>query len=286
VENAGHPLAFGLVALIALSLRRPRPGVQSSRLSAYWWAFGVAVALGLLTELAQLVGPRDASIEDFVNDGLGAALALAVRARYDRSLRAELASRAAGVALGAIALLSAALIAAPVVWAGAAYLRRQTIMPALAQFDSSLDLYLTVGRAATLRLVPMPSPWSQMDDHFALRVEPISADWPGVTIDELRPDWRRYSTLAIDVLNPNAAPLRLQVRVDDQRPNPRYGERYDQEFELPAQTRQLLRIPLREIEAAPRKDHIDLARMRAVVLFMDEASKPRPFYLGAIWLEP
>jgi len=81
VENSAYPLIFAIVALIVIGKVRPwcqRRGRPPWH--AYAAALGTAFILGATTELAQLLEARDCSLEDLLNDVLGATFAACVHA--------------------------------------------------------------------------------------------------------------------------------------------------------------------------------------------------------------
>ena len=81
VENCAHPLIFALVGLIVIG--RLRPWCRRTGRPAwlpYAAALGTAAVLGAATEITQLFIHRDCSLEDFINDLLGAGFAASAHA--------------------------------------------------------------------------------------------------------------------------------------------------------------------------------------------------------------
>lgn len=152
----------------------------------------------------------------------------------------------------AVALLSGALIAIPTIITAAAYFQRASLLPQLVQFDSALGRHFLVPLDARLVSVGVGS----------LRVQPGGGRWPGLLLEDVWPDWLTYSSLVIDLSNTRTQVLRIIVRIDDRRPNPQYGDGYDQLFELAPLSRRLIRIPVAEIESAPTGSTLDLAHIR------------------------
>lgn len=116
-------------------------------------------------------------------------------------------------------------------------------------------------------------------------MQPDQGRWPGVSLEEVWPDWRGYSTLAIDLTNPGTQAFRIFVRVDDCRPDPGYKDRYNQHFELAPQSRRVIRVPLAEIESAANDPVLDLAHMQKIMLFEDGSTPTYAFYLNSLRLE-
>jgi hypothetical protein len=177
--------------------------------------------------------------------------------------------------LEAIALLSGALIVVPTSLTMAAYIQRAALLPELVQLNSRLGRHFLVASEA----------------HFVstrdgvLLVQPDRGHWPGISLEEVWPDWRDYSTLVIDLTNPGTQAFWIFVRIDDRRPDPQYEDRYNRQFYLESQARRILRIPLAEIESAPNGPAIDLAHMRKIKLFEDGSAPNYPFFLNSLRLE-
>jgi hypothetical protein len=177
--------------------------------------------------------------------------------------------------LEAVALLSGALIVIPTGWTTAAYVRRAALLPQLVQLDSALGRHFLTASEAHV---------SPAEDG-SIRVQPDAGHWPGVSLEEVWPDWRLYSTLIIDLSNTGTQELRMFVRIDDSRPDPQYGDRYNQQFDLAPLSRRVIRIPLTEIESGPRGSQIDLAHMEKIMLFEDGGKPTYPFYVNSLRLE-
>jgi hypothetical protein len=179
------------------------------------------------------------------------------------------------LALEAVALLSGGLLIVPTAITAAAYVKRASQLPQLVQLNSTLGRHFLL--ASEARVAPT------IDG--GLLVQPDPGHWPGVSLDEVWPDWRDYSTLVVDLSNPGTQAFGIFVRIDDRRPDPQYKERYNQQFQLPPQSRRVVRIPLREIQSAPSGAAIDLAHMQKIMLFEDGSTPTYAFHLNSLRLE-
>lgn len=173
-----------------------------------------------------------------------------------------------------IALLSGGLIVVPLLVTAAAYIQRASLLPQLVQPDSILGRHFLLASESHLR--------STGD---GLLVQPDRGRWPGIVLEEVWPDWRGYSSLLIDLANPNIQELTVVVRIDDRRPDPKYKDRYNREFEVAPRSRRVIRIPLPEIESAPQGSLLDLAHLEKIILFQDGKAPTYPFYLNSMRLE-
>jgi hypothetical protein len=118
-----------------------------------------------------------------------------------------------------------------------------------------------------------------------LRVQPDRGRWPGLSLEEVSPDWRSYSTLVIDLSNTADQAISILVRVDDRRPDPHFRDRYNQQFELAPLSRRVIRIPLTEIESAPTGSKFDLAHVQRIILSEDGSKPTYTFCLNSLRLE-
>ena len=162
---------------------------------------------------------RDASWEDVVADAIGVVLALAVYAMFEKRSPLRRWHRFAALV---VAISCVAIFVMPIVRMTRAYVHRNGQFPVLADFHSRIELYwtLSVGvQSRDRRRRARGGVW-----------RPKS--FPGVAFHEPVPDWRRYKTLAIDVENPAAEPLKLVVRVHDRRHNRMFNDRFNRNFTL------------------------------------------------------
>ena len=177
--------------------------------------------------------------------------------------------------LEAIALLSGGLIVVPTALTTVAYIQRGSRLPQLVQLNSRLGRHFLV--ASEAHVFP-----TRFD---GLLVQPDRGRWPGVLLEEVWPDWRGYTALVIDLTNPGTQAFWVFVRIDDRRPDPKYKDRYNQQFQLAPQSRRAIRIPLAEIESGPTGPPMDLAHMQQIMLFEDGSTPTYAFYLNSLRLE-
>jgi hypothetical protein len=146
-----------------------------------------------------------------------------------------------------VANLAALAASAPLLWTVSAYLYRQARTPLIWQIDSAL--------------LNRFSHWQE-------------GEYPGLVIEEVPADWRDYQTLAITVRNPGADVASFSVRIHDLAHDHRYDDRYNRHFLLPANSTEVVRIPLSEVATAPGGRSLDLAAVAGLIVFQ-EAAGPR-----------
>lgn len=269
LEDFAHVPTFALVALLVATRDRAATAGAPFALRHALNVLLVTAAIAAATEIAQIPGPRDASLADFARDVAGGLIALGWLAwRKDVAGHPGHGRRAVLVA----AAVAAVSVGAPLAWCAAAYANRAAAFPELARFNSLLDLYFVSG--------------GSFDRTAAgtLRVRLVQGPYPGVALDEPAPDWRGYTALRAVVTNPGDAPLLLTVRVHDRQHQNRYDDRYNGKFTLLPRTTTTLEIPLEQIAAAPRGRRLDLGHVAGVILFSNERAVGREFVLERVAL--
>ena len=252
VQDAGHGPVFAGIAIVLALMRPVAANTGRHSRADFAWAFGVAVALGIATELLQHFLPnRNVSTMDVLHDAAGAALGLAIVAMLERTPRTALA---VGVALGALLILAWEPLKCT-----RAYAERAAAFPQLAPMGGVADQKFVVGR--------------RRDDHpralardlaptgGARRVEAPISRWgrPALELTEATPDWRGHSVLAIDLTNPGSDPAHLILRVLDARHDWSHEDRLNLPVTVPPRTRTSLRVSMAAIEHAPARRTMDLA---------------------------
>lgn len=284
LHNFAHGPIFGCVALILIfGLRSVARFRDQSLVRQYLIAFALAVSLGLATEIVQRFTGRDASIEDLVTDLLGVAAALLLFAAFDPAHKTR--ASALRVSLVSAGLIVLGVLCWPLVLTAHAYVDRARAFPAIADFTQGFGLQFISARNADIEVVPMPSQWAAASGERALRVSLGSGTWPGIEIWEPSPDWTGYRDLTIELFNPHSFELDLSMRVDDRHHTYKMKDRYNARIELPPLERTTIRIPLEDIESAPRDRKFDLERTARVLIFRREALQNETFYLVRVRLE-
>jgi VanZ family protein len=253
IENAGHLPMFFLVTLGLVIVLRTDFHVSGARL--YVLAGLIGTGLGFVSEVIQQPLARDASWDDVFSDAVGATCALAVYALFDRRSRIP---RAAWLLALVVTLGCIAFYLTPLVRMTIAYMHRNGQFPVLADYRSSIDLSWTVGYGTDRSL-----------DRDALEVVFVGRPWPGMSLYEPVADWSSYKTLVIDLENPDTMKLSLTVRVHDHGHWQYYSDRFNRHFDLAAGERRTLRIPLSEIERAPKGRLMNMRHISNIAVFRD-----------------
>jgi VanZ family protein len=208
LQDTGHGLVFAAIAVVLLSLvNRGAPASAPSRNDCVS-AFGVAVALGIATELLQHFLPgRSVSALDLLHDAAGAALGLAVVSATERPSRA-------GVAV-IVAIVALLILAWEPVRCARAYVQRSAAFPTLAPMGSIADENFAAARDATLAREVVPAPWH--DRASRSHCDSVTSGARPARIDRSVARLAGHAVLALDLTNPAAEPARFILRVLDAR---------------------------------------------------------------------
>jgi len=285
--NSAHGPAFAIVTLILIALLRRVPGRNASILRDYSLAIAVALLLGALIELMQLAIGRDASFSDLGRDTLGALAATGFFTLVDprvRALSSRRPTRLIGVLVG---VASAAIVFAPLIVTGAAYLQRHRNFPTLVDFSSPLSAYfLGVYSAVTVEREALPNtlPGGRQGS-IGLHARLAGNKGWGLALWEPYPDWRGYQQLAVELANPTDLPLLLQVRVRDRNQGNDRQSGYLGRIEIAPRSRATHVIALREFTAAEGRAYVNPAIVRSIVLTRNPSNRAEEFYVMRIWLQ-
>jgi hypothetical protein len=197
MRNALHiPAFFLLVVVLHILFRSWRPATLLT----------VALLAGVLLELALVFTARDASAADLLRNLLGILLGLAAVAAWPR------------LNLGLLAVVTTLVLitALPPARILLAYQQRDALFPQLLAPQSwQLDPLLT-GRTPFMWLVPPADTadnWPEYADRKVLQVTVNEDAYPGITLAEVRGDWRGYDNLELSfyVNRPNGMKLTIAV---------------------------------------------------------------------------
>ena len=208
-----HAPGFAVVsAVLAFGLNRCGLGFKS-----YLYAAAGAFAAGVISELAQLSGPRHAGIDDLLKDLVGICAGLGLTATFDARIRASLGAVRFGLLLliTGVSVTAALRESASIAYALAS---RNAALPVLLTFDQPWEyhLYQEAGRP-TVTLVDLPPDWPADIGSSVLRTQ---ATGRYNTFLHLRPypDWRDHDRFSFVAASGDAASYELTVTIRDIRP--------------------------------------------------------------------
>ncbi len=257
--DAGHAPMFGFFAVVMLRLSHLWIGERIKPIHHYLIAAMVTAFGGVLTEAAQVVMPRDASVLDLVRDVIGIAAGLSLHwAIYGKKWPAV----RWGAAIVAVAMACATWV--PLAKTLSAYRDRAKAFPQLIVFEPGpAHRFVEVVGAKV----------EYADGRATVTYAPGEVDYPRLEAVEVERDWRGYDQLAFRVTNESDGEVLLNVRIHDAEHHGSYSDRYNGEFPLSPGQHDIA-IPLREIQDAPAKRSMDLRDMRNINFFLVKPDRP------------
>ena len=270
-----HVPLFGVIAVCVL-LVTPLHWSKRKRLLV---VLGAVLALSVLSEVAQIPTARDASFSDILADWFGAAGFVAVAIVFSSSISVPKGRGRYLLVLG-IALIIWPLL--PLAKVSAAYLERNQFLPALTSFDSRFGDMLFRMQNAEIRKVRRA-----IGNSHSAEISLQDNPWPGIIFHDLWPNWEPYLALVIQIENPEAESLPINIRVHDRahrHSDQPYGDRFNRSIDLMPGT-QTIRITLADIQSAPAGRQMRMTEIDGLVIFCTQKESGRRFVLHDIRLE-
>ncbi len=238
------------------------------------------IFMATLSEASQLLGPREASLKDFIADfaGIGsAALIVAGCARLARG------GWMLGIALLLPGLAGTAMIFAEPVRLSSAILSQAQAFPALLTFDEAFEHYLFRVSSGNVQRVPAPPAWPAASGSIG-RVRMNGPQQPGLEFAPY-PDWRGYDQLTFTAASGHSTPLQITIRVNDFAHDGRYDDRFNFRLLLPLEPTRFS-LSLEDIFASPVGRRMDAARIRRIVWFTSTGGdEPQYMLIDDVTLE-
>jgi len=258
--NSLHGPGFAFVAIFVLTVLR----VYHRSLANYLYAAAIAMGIGVLSEAAQIPGPRDASALDLILDAIGIVGGLGSFAIFDRDLRSRLNDWFLP-GLGTVTALALLATCVPTTFLGYAAISQHRAMPTLLSFDNFWEkaIYHQTWRRRP-QLVQASSDWPKNSNVIAFAEE---AGRSGLLIRlEPFPDWSEYSALSFVAAsgNENDQEISLMVR-DLAAEGERRGEIYLSQIRVDLVPKRYV-VPLEELRENTNGQSLDLTRISSITL--------------------
>ncbi len=268
LQDAGH-IALGAATAALLS------GVARLRTGKYncLWIWGITAIILLAIELVQIPLQREASLIDLLVGMCGAASLLLLMASAEQQ---KFVWKRRFLLFSAIMLL---LALSPLLYTSAAYVARDTRFPVLANFSSELGKVFLRPHGGEFTQQPM----SIEGETFPALLCMQPGNWPGISIDDVAPDWRGYEKLSFVLYSDFAEPVGLNLRVHDKQHSHDYNDRYNHGFNLQAGINRI-EIMLDDIKHAPVSREMDMRSIQGIILFAPDLDRPACVRLGALKL--
>ena len=149
-----HGPGFGIVAVLALVIG----GFHGSVRTQYIKAAGAAIALAIISEIAQIPGAREAQVSDLLVDALGIASFLGCVALVDHRISQRIGRRRK-VLVTLIVIPAAAMTLLPTFWLTFALAMRAAAVPQILTFDEVWEDTYSSAETGRLELIDTPGSW-------------------------------------------------------------------------------------------------------------------------------
>jgi len=199
-----HGPGFGLVALTIMVLMRnhDRP------IAAYIKAAVFSMILAVVSEAAQILGPREAQLSDLLVDAFGILGFLGTAALFDRRVRSTIGKpRLMLLALVGIPALVFAI--QPTLWLSYALVMRTQAMPQILSFDEPWEQTYSSGVDDGLEIIPAPAGWPAGSGNIA-RLH-SSGRWGLMLHIHPHPDWSDYAAVSFVAATSNEESRRIAL---------------------------------------------------------------------------
>ena len=258
--NSGHTFLFLFISFALYHQLRAIPRLSDTRaIYIYLLVMLTGILLGGLIELLQGYFyselQRESSAGDFYNDIFGIISGLALVAfTHQRKLRNKFFS----ILFSVLFLLLGTSPLLQLSWDG---IQQYVAMPFVTQMDKSWSKSFV-----RLHQVELLSTSKNQGVNW-YRLQFNRAKYPGISIIEPVQDWRSYKKLRFDVISENKHDVALVLRVNDDKHNQNYDDRFNREIIIHPGLNEIS-INLAEVKEGPVGRELDMSRVADVKLFM------------------
>lgn len=268
--NLGHIVYFAILTILLNNW-----SVVAARSIRIRWivSLSLVLVLGVLIELLQYGTSRTPDLLDISRDVAGCLLVLAFYPRFITGWhqRSRLVMQ---ILVGVILLVHLW----PFTAALADEISARYQFPVLADFSTGLELQRWQGEARIERVKLEPV----KDDH-QLKIYLTTSLYSGTGLKYLPADWSEYEAVNLKFYQPSPEPLRLTIRIHDDRHNNAYSDRFNKNFSL-TKGWTTITIPLNQVRDALALRKMDLKAIRDISFFVVKLTKPRTLYLEEVYL--
>jgi hypothetical protein len=177
-------------------------------------------------------------------------------------------------------------ILVPILWALAAYAHREQQFPVVWQYHTALDQYFVASLVSnkSLKRVPVKECGVPSNaDAQALWVDTRQGEYSGISIGEPHADWRGFSKLEVDLVNPGRAPITLTLHVHDRWHKEEYSEGLGRQLSLSPGPLHWV-VPVADIKRGPTDHGLDIANIAGISIFSGTTVDGASFCLSGIRL--
>ena len=247
----------------------------------YLIAAAITMGIGLISEIAQIPGPRNAQIKDLVIDGIGIVGALGVVASFDKRVRSAI-GKPAHILLPVVASVALAFTCVPTAWYSYVLYSQQQAFPVLLSSEHSWEL-LTISKTGERKPRPVDAPPGWPTAGTAI-LHGTETGRRGIFLSlHPLPNWQGYSSLSFVVASAGDEFL-VSFCIRDMRPHSKARRnRFCKRLPVNA-TPQRWVIEFEEIQAKMKNRPFDFSRVAAVVFSAARPGRNKELFIDDIRL--
>lgn len=152
--------------------------------------------------------------------------------------------------------------------------------PRLANFESSIDLHGWRGNIERTQTV-------HSSGDYSLKIHLNTKKYTGASLVEFHNSWQGYTTLSLNIYNPESLPINVVIRISDVRHelgNNDYNDRFNKKLHL-VNGWNHIEIPVDSIRQAPATRELEMDSISSIIIFAGRLSKPQDIYVDEIVLK-
>ncbi len=115
----------------------------------------------------------------------------------------------------------------------------------------------------------------------SLRMELYPSDYPGISPKIPVKDWSLYKAVSFDIFNAQNTDIVISVRIDDQKENAAYTDRYNEQFKLNPGANNICILFDNLVTSGTRRP-LNLKSIHKLIIFMGHPGKKHVLYLDYI----
>lgn len=238
-----------------------------------------ALGLGMAVEVLEWLLGESISRVDLAMDVAACIAGLAAsRVAMSGTARVRILNRAV-----ALSVVCAAIV--PFVLTVQSYAQRRANFPSLLDAARGADLRWLRGTPGSVQVGTVDAELAMHPGEPAFVVSLDRGKVPGLVMDEPYADWRGFSVLHVDLMNPGAMPLELVLTLDDRRGIELRDDHFIEVVRLTPRSRQVLRVELGAMRGVKSRRQFNLAEMDSVMLYSPQPVASTQLLVRRIWLE-
>lgn len=282
LSDLSHAPIFMVVALAILFTAKQIRRTPVALTRSNTWICAIAIiALSLVSEALQLLQPgRTVSVLDIIRNIAGGAIGLLLYAAFTKTPSLSSTSRLKIVGLAALIFVS---LSPPTVMTLAAYANQRQKWPVLMSVDSVLDRILVNAVDAKISHYPAEIDSSGFDARGFLITTQAAASDSGLVIVDLPHNREDYTSLCLDIANPDERMLEINLRIGDEPTMFRSKVLREEKLSIAPMTRT---IECRSIARSHSDGTIqDVPEFQSLKLSVPQQPTNREFIIFRIWLQ-